>query len=446
MTRLLHILVWLSAAIFTPAAMFLGYVYAGTLSAVQFRIVDLWDDYSAALVTALLLLISVFFWTRSTKERAALAALWIIRTGVALGAMLPYEALYLSDANSYYLLGLVYGPSLEAFEFGNGTKNVMFACGLLSELTTSYHAMKLVFSYVGLLSIFIFYRAIRLALGRELIPVLYVLGLFPSILFWTSILGKEPIVVLGVSIYALGVVHFFRGRSALGFLLIVVGVLIAASIRVWLGPIFLSSFIAAVVLLGRLNLAAKAAIVAVSVPVFIVALGLAADSFRIETAEDLVTRTDDLSRSWAHGGSAQTMVPIGSVSDMLLFLPLGAFTALFRPLPGEILNPFGLVAGLENGLILLLLIRGLMVSGIGWIREPVLCWVVLTLLAWSSVYGFVSYQNLGTAFRFKVQVAPFLVALVLILNFWRHLIPDRAVLAEAERADRRLDAAKGSGA
>jgi hypothetical protein len=90
---------------------------------------------------------------------------------------------------------------------------------------------------------------------------------------------------------------------------------------------------------------------------------------------------------------------------------------LFRPLPGEILNGFGFLAGLENAFLLGLILRGLFHHGLGWMRQPVLLWAVLTLVAWSTIYGFASYQNLGTAFRFHVQAVPILLMLGLYLNF-----------------------------
>ena len=108
------------------------------------------------------------------------------------------------------------------------------------------------------------------------------------------------------------------------------------------------------------------------------------------------------------------------MSSMITFMPIGAFTALFRPLPFEIMNPFGILAGLENAFILTLLVIGLMRCGFGWMRQPILLWAATTLLIWGAVYGFASYQNLGTAFRFKVQVVPILLLLGLFLKYTPH--------------------------
>ncbi len=108
---------------------------------------------------------------------------------------------------------------------------------------------------------------------------------------------------------------------------------------------------------------------------------------------------------------------------MVAFIPVGSFTALFRPLPFEVPNAFGALAGIENLTILLLFLAGLMRQGIRWTTHPVLMWAALVLLIWGSVYGFASYQNLGTAFRFRAQVAPILLLLSLYLCFGQRLAP-----------------------
>jgi hypothetical protein len=94
---------------------------------------------------------------------------------------------------------------------------------------------------------------------------------------------------------------------------------------------------------------------------------------------------------------------------------------LFRPLPLEVLNPFGLLAGLENAFILTLFVVGLMRHGLGWFRQPILLWALITLLVWAAAYGFASYQNLGSAFRFRVQVAPILLLLGLYFTYSHRL-------------------------
>lgn len=427
MRSLIFTAVVLGAVIGTPVLMAFGWTTFGAFAGANFQLLDPWEQYLVGVIAAGLGFVGIVFWPVSPSERGALFLLWGVRVGVTLGAMLGYEAFYSSlDAMGYFRRALSLEDPLALIVFGAGTDNVTALTGLLTEFTTSYHALKVIFSYLGLIAVFLFYRAVTVAIGRPMLSILYVLGVFPSILFWSSILGKDPVVLLGIAIYALGVVYFFAGRRALAWPLILLGIAIAAYIRVWLGTIFLSSFIGAVVLAGSFKFVTKIGFGMLSVPIFVIALRKAAERFNIESASDVVMKADTISKSWSHGGSAQAMIEIGSFRDMVEFMPFGIFTALFRPLPGEVMNPFGLMAGMQNAVLLILLVTGILRSGWRWIREPVLMWLVLTLLAWSSIYGFASYQNLGTAFRFKVQVEPFLVSLVMLLNFWPALAAERA--------------------
>ncbi|MGH2453071.1 MAG: hypothetical protein ACRDF5_04820, partial [bacterium] len=116
---------------------------------------------------------------------------------------------------------------------------------------------------------------------------------------------------------------------------------------------------------------------------------------------------------FAVGGSAQVPpADLTRVDRFLVFLPLGVFTALFRPLPGEVSHTFGLVAGLENSVLLVLAALALTRLRLFHFRDPVLLWGVLFVGIWAILYALISYQNLGAAARFKVQILPVLLGLI----------------------------------
>jgi hypothetical protein len=202
------------------------------------------------------------------------------------------------------------------------------------------------------------------------------------------------------------------------------GLVIASFIRVWLGLIFVIPLIAAYVLAGRSSAFTKVLFVLIAAPAFFVTLQVFSERFSLETTQDLVSTTQVLSSSWARGGSAQAIRgEFDSILSMILFAPVGAFAALFRPLPFEVPNAFGMMAGLENAAILMLFMVGFARRGIAWVRQPIVLWAVSVLLVWGTLYGFVSYQNLGTAFRFRAQVVPILLLLGLYLAYGHKLNP-----------------------
>ena len=140
-------------------------------------------------------------------------------------------------------------PRVAVAFFGDGTTNIVSLSWLHQQIIpASYHAMKVSFAMVGLIAIYVFYRAAARFLGREDIRVLYLVALFPGSLFWSSILGKDPVILLGISLYIYGVValNTYRGRDLkrLTYLIsLAAGVALASFIRFWLGPILLAPLV-----------------------------------------------------------------------------------------------------------------------------------------------------------------------------------------------------------
>jgi len=384
----------------------------------NFGLTNVTWDYGVALLWALLILIFIAFWPITDRERTVLMVLWIARIGVTLGFMLFYESYYSAlDPMSYFKEGINEIAPLNCFTFNNGTSNIIGLAALHNlVIPESYHAMKLTWALLGLAAVYFFYRAACLFLGYRDIRVLYLLGLFPSILFWGSTLGKDPIVLLGIALYAFGVVGFFKHRRAGYFWPLGLGILLATSIRMWLAFIFLLP-LGVFFVIGHQSIMRRILLVLLGVPAFVLAMQNFSEKFQLETTQELVEQTDRLSQSWSGGGSGQKIEGgFNSIGGMVIFLPVGMFTALFRPLPGEILNPFGLLASAENALLLGMLLWVIYKGRWRLIMfEPVIAWAVAMVIIWSAIYGFVSYQNLGSAFRFKLQVMPILLPVLIYL-------------------------------
>lgn len=411
----------ITAIALVPLTVVVFYALYGRSAAAGFLIVDMESDFLSGIIAAVIGLVALQVVPFSDpRHRGILTTLWLARISVTLGFMLFYESYYVTlDAFSYYRDGIALDDPLGHFAFGRGTEIVEAFVGVLSWFTHSYSAFKVVFSFLGLMSVYIVYIACTWATGREMPWLLLALGLMPSIVFWTSILGKDPVVSFGISIACVGAVGYLTGRGWQMLVLFAVGVAIAASIRSWLSLIFLAPFLATIFLGGRLSLTIKAAVIALALPVFLVALQGFTEQFAIESARDLVARTNKLAQGFSQGGSAQAVGSgYQSLAGMVVFLPQGMFAALFRPLPGEVMNPFGIMAGLENAAVLVLLIKGAVRQDIrAVLRQPLLLWAVLTLLAWAALYGFVSYYNLGAAFRFRQMVTPILFPMALYLAY-----------------------------
>ena len=184
--------------------------------------------------------------------------------------------------------------------------------------------------------------------------------------------------------------------------------------RSWSGPILLFPLIIFAVI-GIRRPMARIAFVAIALVAFLWSVGRFATMFNIETIRDVQNAAEARSAGWAGGSAQERTEKFTGIGSMIRFAPLGAFTALFRPLPGEVRNPFGIVAGIENAFLLGLLLIAVARARLRRFRDPAIAWAILLILTWSFIYSFVSYYNFGAAVRFKLQILPVLLLVLLYL-------------------------------
>lgn len=381
---------------------------------------DMGKDYLAALFWAIGLGMTLLLWPINEQDKKILCSLWFTRILVTLVFMLVYENNYGLDAYWYFSKSLEYYFPVEAVGLGKGTNNIIALSWLHNQIfpVQSYHALKVTCSLIGLLGVYISYCTAKLFFDEQSNNqyLLSVLGFFPSILFWSSILGKDPIVFFGIALYLYGVVAWYRFKNFLYLIPLALGIIIAMLIRTWLGPILLFPLI--VFAWGGIRgTFPRVLFIVVASAGFLVTLNYFIGYFRLESAEDVVSTTHQLSRSWNRGGSGQEVAEFTSLGKMIAFAPFGIFTALFRPLPGEVMNPFGLLAGLENLGLLFLVWKAIRQKN-NWhlFKKPLVQWAILLIITWSTIYGFISAQNLGAGVRFKLQILPIFLILLFYLS------------------------------
>ena len=384
---------------------------------------DIVGDYVFGLLWAMIIGFSIFLWPVPKQDRKYLFIAWAAKCAVTLGFMLFYESHY-AGVDMY---GYFYGATHKWFHwsgFRDGTVNMRQLCWLHGQVfPNSFHLMKTSFSLVGFVGVYLAYRAAVSFTRKETPAVLLALALFPSVLFWSSTLGKDPIVLFGICLYVYGVAQWQRTGRWRHVASMFLGVAIAACIRIWLGPLLLAPL--TVFLLVRLrNPIRKLLVLVPVVAVFFFTMRQFQENFNIDNTAELVSTVDSITHSadW-QGGSGQVSVRFTNLGVMLAFIPIGAFTALFRPLPGEVNSLFGILAGLENLLLLWLLFRAVRRTKLRELWESPVLWAVALIAVWSSFYGFASYQNLGAAVRYRLQILPVLLGLLFYLGR-RRVLPD----------------------
>ena len=456
---------------------------------------DIITDYFKGWLWALILGITILFWPVGRADKKALIVLWAVKCVVMLGLMLAYEYHYQTDAFGYFAGARYAMCRWNELELGGPSTPVVFICWLHQHsFFDSFHAVKVTFGMIGLFSLYVFYRAAVIFLRQEKLVVLYIIALYPSILFWSSILSKDALALLGMCVYCYGVIKFARSGAIDSAIIMILGLFYASSIRYWLAFII---GIPAIIVLVRAMPAKKNAVniaIIVLIGAFVAFYSLKVMSaFHFKTAKDIAIVANDKYRGFAGGGSlvseikqeqvADASVPItaaaavepaaaavnpaaaavkpaaaavepaaaavepaaaavepaagavkatpaavkaasaaapkkfGGIADVILFVPRGIFTVLFRPLPWETRNMFSLFSGLED-LILLILFSGAMLRlSRAKLKDPLVLWAIMVISFWAAAYGFVSY-NLGTVSRYRLQILPLFLGLILYLLFW----------------------------
>lgn len=391
-------------------------------------------DYIKGLIWAGLLGLSIFFWPIQVNDKKALLWIWLIKCFVMLGFMLFYEYHYQIDSFGYFS-GARFDISLwKSMDLGGTNFYPVFITWLHQHtLLDSYHAVKVTFGMIGLMAVYIFYRSMVVFLKQENIRLLYVFAFFPSILFWSSTLGKDPLVLFGICVYCYGMVRWVRESSWQSAIIWLMGIIIATIIRPWMGFILgIPAFIVTIIIFNR-----KPRVIKIAAMLIVISIGLfftkqVFTQFEVKSAEDLISVANQKFIGFARGGSmtaesrilaadnSSVIVSVSGVQEvkfsnkkqMLFFIPQGMFTALFRPMPGEVKNVFGFLAGLEGAFMLILFI--LAIKRIRWkeLLDPIMIWAISLILIWAGVYSFVSY-NLGTICRYRVQILPIFLGLLL---------------------------------
>lgn len=343
-----------------------------------------------------------------------------------------------SDAGGYNEAGIHIANSIwsgrPTFDVGPivGTGFVRLLTGLLYTVTgPSILTGFLVFSWLGFWGLYLFYRAFVVALptGDAALYAKLVL-LLPSLLFWSSSIGKEAVITLTLGVGAYGAARILTWSPG-GFPLLLIGLVGTALIRPHMALLlFLATAAAYLLRRARPDATVFTPIAKVAGVVVLLVIGvlvtnwtqafLGVDSLNSEAVSGWL---DETAKRTDQGGSAFTVLGQGTP----LQYPLAIITVLFRPLPFEAPNLQAFITSLESVLLLGIAFwqRGRLLTIFSNLRRRpyvALC-LVFTLL---FCFAFSQISNFGIIARQRVQVLPFALVLVCVRT--------RRELSEAEPA------------
>jgi hypothetical protein len=328
-----------------------------------------------------------------------------------------------ADAGAYHSAGRALAQLFRTGDFStNGA--ALTGTGFIRVLTGAVYTVTgptklggfLVFSWLGFIGLWLFYRAFRIAVpgGAHRRYALLVLFL-PSTLYWSSSIGKDAWMsfTLGIAAYGAARMLVHRPRGAIIF---TIGTALGAIVRPHVALMLFLAVSVAYFLRRPTTRSVAGPVMKVVAVLALVVLGSLLLN-RVEDqlgVEDLQQGGVDQALSIAtersdEGGSSFEPV---AVTDPARYLWAVA-TVLFRPFPHEAGNAQSLLAALEGLFVLgLLLINvGNVLRLLGRLRQ----WsfgVVALVYTLVFCYAFASISNFGILTRQRVQVLPFLLVLV----------------------------------
>lgn len=331
-----------------------------------------------------------------------------------------------ADANLYMELGEPLADTLRSgdLRFDPGGKFGVVGTGFMIILSGIAQAIVgptqigigLIFSWLGFCGLLLFYRAFNVALPAGDSRHYGALVLFlPSLLFWSSTLGKEAWMTLSLGVSAYGVARMVTSQRW-GFSMLGVGIVASLMVRPHVA-LFVCVGGAVAYALRRshrgvrahpLKLVGLAAMLGLGLFVVSQAEGvLGVEKLDLGSVKDVLADTQARTRSYAGGSSFDLGLPFP------LSIPGNVVTVLYRPFPFETHNLQSLVASAE----------GMFLLWLSWRRRAVLVRVLRHALdrayvayaaSFSAIFvlAFASLSNFGLLVRQRTQVLPLVLVLL----------------------------------
>jgi hypothetical protein len=304
-----------------------------------------------------------------------------------------------------------------------GDGSVQLIVGYLYSFTvTSQWIGFLVFSWISAVgTILIWYGASRTWTWENRKKLGLALMFLPSLMYWTSTISKEAIVILGMGFFICGIGLVFEGRKSFsGVLLMVFGSAITGVVRPNITLLLLVSAVAALLLpwsrtvIRRTNPTVRLAAVIVLLLVLIPVVAATRQLLHLAPDQGFIQGGLNVAQSESSiGGNSSFAV---ATPTSFIGVPYAIISVLFRPFPWEVRTPLMLLSSLES--------LGLIV----WSARVILRWhrrlirprldgLMLMSIMYLLVFCFLfsSLGNFGLLVRERVQVLPFL--LIILTSF-----------------------------
>ena len=329
------------------------------------------------------------------------------------------------DAIGYWRVPKAY--SMETFKDGlfNGEGTMfMYAFNYLFSnlLNMSYLSNTLLFSLFGFMGLTFFYMVAlqtvpynKIISGYALFPLIFFL---PNLHFWSSGVGKDTTLFLCIGMFTYGLMKPFQRIP-----LLVLAGLLSMAIRPHITLFLMVGFGLAYVFGGKVSPAQRFIFSAA-----MIAIGLAILPSVMEFAKIEEASAEGFDKFATGKAAVLSRSSVGSAIDISSYpFPLKVLTFWFRPALFDVRNLNGLIAALENLLLLLVFIKAMRTSPIRafkaapFVIKGLVIFLVVGTLAFSQSMG-----NMGIMIRMRNMFLPgMIIYLMWIFSYEQQLLRNR---------------------
>ena len=329
------------------------------------------------------------------------------------------------DAIGYWRVPKAY--TMETFKHGlfNGEGTMfMYAFNYLFSnlLNMSYLSNTLLFSLFGFMGLTFFYLVAlqtvpynKIISGYVLFPLIFFL---PNLHFWSSGVGKDTTLFLCIGMFTYGIMKPFQRIP-----LLVLAGLLSMAIRPHITLFLMVGFGLAYVFGGKVSPAQRIIFSAA-----MIAIGLAILPSVMEFAKIEEASAEGFDKFATGKAAVLSRSSAGSAIDISSYpFPLKVLTFWFRPALFDVRNLNGLIAALENLLLLLVFIKAMRTSPIRafkaapFVIKGLVIFLVVGTLAFSQSLG-----NMGIMIRMRNMFLPgMIIYLMWIFSYEQQLLRNR---------------------
>jgi hypothetical protein len=341
--------------------------------------------------------------------------------------ILPYFAARNSADASYYdnqagvVVGLIKSGDWWQISLNAGTDIVSFVTALIYlPFGPTAVGMTFLSGLLGFVGSLCFVGAGVASLPRKNLRgyAIFVMML-PSIVFWSTLFGKESWVFFGLGITALGIAQWFRDRKWSSLLKALIGLGVVCLFRPYVALATALAF-ALTALVSRerkapLSVTKTITVLLLMAPlIFFMWQSVSSMTGVTEVSgESIVGRiTDQGVNTRLGGGSDVATTEVHGTREFVYQLPAGAVRLLFRPFPWEATSPLMFLAALDNLILIGILVvkhRNVMDTLRHLRTRPFAFFCVVLTIGLTVVFS--TIPNLGLLMREKTQITPFLYVL-----------------------------------